>query len=86
MPNMMSVLIKPLFSGAVCAAAAFFAARMLPKLIFSGNIVTVVSILLAALVYVIMLSLLRVVEREDIYSLPNGKKIAKVLAKFRIIR
>ena len=60
-----------------------FAARMLPKLIFSGNIVTVVSILLAALVYVIMLSLLRVVEREDIYSLPNGKKNCKSTCKIQ---
>lgn len=86
MPNMLSVLIKPLISGFFCAATAFFAAKLLPRIIYSGKIVTVIAILLAVLIYLIMLSVLRVVEREDIYSLPNGKKIAKVLEKLRIIR
>ncbi len=86
MPNLISTIIKPLVSGSVCAIAAFASSMLLGYLGMSNTVSTMLSIVLAVVVYVFMLSILRAIEREDIISLPKGKKIEKILEKFRIIR
>ena len=60
--------------------------EVLSKLGVSSSFGTLVSILFAMVVYVLVLVLIRGIAREDIISLPKGKKIAKVLEKLKIIR
>ena len=85
-PNLVSTIIKPLLAGLMCSLTAILSSYALSLIIGSNTVITVLSILFAVVIYVIMLSLLRAIEREDIISLPKGKKIEKILEKFKIIR
>lgn len=85
-PNIVSTIIKPLIAGCLCGGSAVICDYLLNEFGFGGSLSTVVSILFAVIVYVISVSLLKIIEREDIISLPKGKKIAKVLEKLRVIR
>ena len=63
--------------------AAPFAAH--PTLLSGENISTVVAVFAAVLVYAVALFALRAVTKEDISMLPKGRKIAKVLEKYKLI-
>ena len=86
MPDVVSTLIKPFICAAACGGSAFVTAFVLSKFTASNTLITVVSMFIAVVVYVIMLGILRAIAREDVISLPKGKKIEKILEKFRIIR
>ncbi len=87
-PNMMSTFIKPLIAGGLCGLAAWSGYGLLTRYVgdmLSGRIITVVSIVIAALIYFLAIVLLKVLNKNDILMLPKGEKIAKVLEKYRII-
>ncbi len=85
-PNYVSVFLKPFAAATACGITAFLASKMLPMIVGKQSIVTVASIALAGIVYLLMLCVLKAIEREDVISLPKGKKIVKVLEKLGIIR
>ncbi len=85
-PNLVSTVIKPLVSGAFCGGTALLTAILLQKLGMSNLVVTIVSIVLAVIIYLLMVSILKVITKDDVISLPKGKKIAKVLEKLKVIR
>lgn len=84
MPNLLSTIVKPLGSAICCAAAAFFA-HMLLENIMNGKIATILSIVVAVVVYVAALLILRTFTAAEIKFLPKGEKIAKVLEKYHLI-
>ncbi len=86
MPDLISTIFKPLIAGGTCAAAAYFADLLLGLFVDSNSICTIFAIFTAVVVYVFMLAILRAIEREDVISLPKGKKIEKTLEKLKIIR
>ena len=54
---------------------------------YAGNsIITLFSMAVGGVFYLISLAVFRVISPEDVFMLPNGKKIAKVLEKLRLIR
>ncbi|MCL2194564.1 MAG: polysaccharide biosynthesis protein [Oscillospiraceae bacterium] len=87
------LLVKPLFCGALCAAAAWLvnslAARFLPQIGPDPRISLLLQVGLAtgagALIYAISMIFTKALAREDIEMLPGGKKVAKRLAKFGLI-
>ncbi len=79
-----SVFLKPLFAGLMCAGAAY-ASNGLLLIRLDSRLSTVISILIAGLVYVIVLILIRGISADDVRMLPGGEKIAKVLENNRII-
>lgn len=79
--NIMSVLVKPAFSGIVCGAAAYFSNRILNNVIGSGKANTLICIIFAAVIYVICLGITKSFTENDIKMLPKGEKLAKLLAK-----
>lgn len=85
-PDILSTIIKPLVAGVLCALAAFTTNYVLQKFQISSSVCTVGGILIAVIVYVFVLSLLKAIVREDILSLPKGEKIAKILAKLKLMR
>lgn len=85
-PNLITTIIKPLISGALCGTTALLSAIVLQKLQMSNLVITFVSIVLAVIIYIISLSILKVITKEDVISLPKGTKIAKVLEKLKVIR
>lgn len=85
-PNLLLAVGKPLICGAICGLSAFGCNSLLALVGLSGSLATLVSIAFAALVYVVMLFLIRAITKEDIISMPKGKKLLKVLEKFGLMR
>jgi len=94
--QVMSVLVKPLFCAALCAAAAWLAKdltlKFLPRLggvLGEGRMVLLAAvaaaIAFAVLIYGVSMLLCRAVTGEDLENLPMGKKLSKVLAKFKLL-
>ena len=83
-PAIVKVFIKPLISAVICAAAAGFSYILFEKFI-SAKIASVCAIAFAGIVYIIMLLLLKGVNREEIIMLPKGNKIYTVLCKLKLM-
>lgn len=86
MPRLKKTVFVPTLCGALCGAAAWGCHSIVSGLISSSKIATLISIVFAGIVYIISLIITKCVEKDDIFSLPNGEKIVKVLEKFKIIR
>ena len=84
-PNLNLVLIRPLISAGICSAVAYFSQKYL-ALVISDKLSTLISILIAGVIYLICLFLFKGITKNDILLLPKGNKIAKTLEKHRIIR
>ncbi|MGN0551494.1 MAG: polysaccharide biosynthesis C-terminal domain-containing protein [Acutalibacteraceae bacterium] len=84
-PNFVSIFIKPLIGAIICAVAALCSYNLL-QMAINAKIATIVSILIAAIVYITVLLLIRGITKSDILMLPKGNKIAKVLEKHKLIR
>ena len=84
--NFKSVLLKPFLAGAVSGAFAFAAYNLAISLVKRNIIATPAAILVAAVVYVIALSVFKVLESDDILTLPKGDKILEICKKIRLVR
>jgi len=93
-----SVLWKPLFCAALCAAGAWLAnslaMRFLPRLLpsfFDGGtrLLPLAAICLAmgfaVVIYIVTMLLMKAVTADDLEFLPKGKKIGKTLAKHGLL-
>lgn len=85
-PNLLLSVGKPLICGATCGLTAFFVNYGLGKIGLGSSISTLISIAFAGFVYVIMLFLTAAITKNDIISLPKGKKIVKVLENLKLMR
>lgn len=83
--NFLSVFVKPLVAGGLCAASAWVSHSLLGKVIGSPSIVTVLAILIGVFVYALSILLIRGIARDDVAMLPKGEKIAKILEKRGLI-
>ncbi|MBP3706800.1 MAG: polysaccharide biosynthesis protein [Clostridia bacterium] len=81
-PNVFKTLIKPFIAAFSCGVIAM----LCYKILNGGSIMTVLSIMVAAVVYLISLVFLNTFEEEDFITLPKGGKIVKLCKKFKIIR
>ena len=85
MPKLSGLFGKPLLASIACAVTAFFSYELLEGYI-GGKIATFAAICLAALVYLILLFLLRGVSGEDVKLLPKGEKIYRLLNKLKLMK
>ena len=87
--NLLSVFIKPIFSGILCGIAAYtsygICNRFLPEFSIKNLFCLAVSIGFGGVVYVISILLVKGIAKDDVIMLPKGEKIAKILAKFGFI-
>lgn len=81
--NLNKNIVKPLFAGGIMAIV-ILGIRFLFKDIFGNTIVTLSAICLGAIVYLMAIVCCRVLEKDEIISLPMGDKMYKVLKKFKI--
>ena len=82
--NFVSVFLKPLIAGGFCAVAAWASYGLLSRLT-SSKIITLVAIAIAAVVYAVVLLLVKGIAKDDLLMLPKGEKIAKTLEKHGLI-
>ena len=79
----------------LCGAGAWatyglFSEKVIPagdssSIINGSNISLVIAIIVAVIIYALALILIKGIAREDVESLPQGKKIAKVLEKYKVL-
>ncbi len=75
------IFLRNFAAAVVCGGTAF-----LVSLIGQSNIITVVAIVAAMVAYGVSVLLLRAIPEEDLLMMPKGKKIAKVLKKYNLLR
>lgn len=75
------VVLKPLVSAVCCGLSAF-----LVSLISSSSIITIIAILVAAVIYLLVLSLLNTFEEAEILALSKGEKLLKICKRLKIVR
>jgi stage V sporulation protein B len=83
-PNFMATFVKPLIASALCGMSAWAAYGLLGR-VAPGSLATIGAIMIAAFVYLLAVLLLRIITKNDVFMLPKGEKIAKVLEKFHFI-
>ncbi len=81
MPRMLQSFLKPLVAALCCGVAALGVSTLLG----GSKMSTVLAVLVAAVVYFVMLIVLRGIEKEDVLAFPKGEKISKILEKLHII-
>lgn len=85
MPNLWITLGKPIIAGVSCMATAMLSVKLLQNIGLGLMTRTVISVILAAIIYLFVLFALKTMTKEDIKLLPKGEKIAKTLAKFKLL-
>ncbi len=83
--DMKNHVIKPVFSACVMGVVVWVAYKLLSAC-FGNSISTVVSIIVGAIVYVIIILMTKALKKEEIYMIPFGTKLYKVLTKIGIYK
>ena len=78
------VLVKPLMA-AVIMGVVTYAVHLVLDLLIGGKISTILSIMVAVVVYAVSVLKLAVLSEEDILDLPRGTKILNFCKKFRLL-
>lgn len=84
-PDFLNTTLKPLFASIICGAAAYLSYELLSKAI-SGNVATILSIVIAAVFYVISLLLMHTFTENEVKMLPKGNNLVTILAKLHLLR
>lgn len=74
------IFIKPLIAAVLCGLTAFAV-----SLIGDSKIITLLSVAVAGMVYIIVLLFIRAIPKSDILMMPKGKKLAAVLERFHLL-
>lgn len=83
--NLKDHVLKPIIASAVMGVIVYFAYKVLIN--FTGNVIsTIVAILIGVIIYAILVLLMKLLKKEDIYMIPFGTKIYGVLKKLRIYK
>lgn len=85
MPKLSGLFGKPLISGIACAVAAYFTFELVSSII-SPKLAVVMAIAVAAVVYAVLLFLVRGISADEIKLLPKGTKIYSVLNKLKLVK
>ncbi|MBR5187883.1 MAG: polysaccharide biosynthesis protein, partial [Clostridia bacterium] len=77
--------IKAFFASAISSVVTIAVYRVIAN---SGHMTigTLVSVLVTAIVYFVLLLVFNVVQKSDIILLPKGQKIYRVLKKIRLMK
>lgn len=83
--NVVQMFLKPLLAAFCCGVTAkYMYAFILPLL--SQKLATLLAIMLAALVYIVVLFLLRAIYKEDLEMVPGGEKLARKLFEKGLVK
>ncbi len=82
--DLKTVFFKPLFCGLLCAAAAYSSHGFLIR-VLNYKLSSMISIAIAAIVYVLALFFSRTLTSCDLIVIPGCKKFVKILEKYHLI-
>jgi stage V sporulation protein B len=83
--RVISVVMKPAIATGAMTASAYFGYRLFFQLIGRNSVATLASIAFAALVYVVVLILIKGIAIEELEMAPGGKRLSKILKKKGIL-
>ncbi len=76
-------ILKPLIATAIMGICSYFIYSILIGII-TGSMATIISIVIAVILYVIAVIVLKIFTKEELYMIPYGTKICKILEKIKI--
>ena len=76
-------VVKPFLATGIMGVCSYTTFTLLNGINF-GNKATIISIILAVIIYLASVVVLKIYNKEDIYMLPKGEKIYKILEKLKI--
>ena len=76
-------VVKPIIAVTIMAICSYFTYMMLLGII-AEKLATIVSILVAVVIYVLAIIALKVMSKDEIEMLPCGQKVYNVLKKLKI--
>ena len=79
------MVIMPIFAAALMGISTYFINQVL-NCIIVDKISTIISIILGALIYVILIFIFKILKKEDIMMIPFGTKIYKLLVKIKLYK
>lgn len=82
--NVVNMLIKPVIATAIMGVATYFTYAALAAR--SNTIATLVSVVVAIVVYCIVLLLVKAIGPDDLKFIPGGGKLTKVMKKLKVWR
>ncbi len=85
-PGIRRVFLKPFIASAICALSAMGSYYLLSRVLGEGKSVTLLSIMIAAVIYFFTLFLIGGLTKTDILLLPKGEKIYKLLLKVKVVK
>lgn len=86
-PDFRKILLKPLFAAICCGVAAYGSNYVVSTYIMGeGRFTVLPSVIVAVIVYVVALLLFKGITAEDLQEMPGGNKMAKILAKYKLLR
>ena len=78
-------IFKPIIATIIMAICSY-AIYLVISSIFPGKIATILAIGIAGIVYILAIVALKIFTKEEIYMIPYGQKIYKVLEKTGIYK
>ena len=76
-------VIKPAIATTIMAVCSYTLYLLLDRII-SGRLSTIIAMLFAVIIYLSAVVALKIYNKEDIYMLPKGEKIYRILEKLKI--
>lgn len=76
-------LIKPIIATIIMAIALYFSYEGL-KCIIIEKVATILSIIIAVIIYIVAIIILKIFSKEEIFLIPYGKKLVKIMEKIGI--
>lgn len=77
--NVSKIFVKPLIASGIMGVFAYASNGLLVRLLGSQRLAAVGAIILSVLLYVVLVILFRIIDKEDLEYLPKGDKIARFL-------
>ncbi len=86
-PNFAKLLVKPLVAAVACAVGAMGSFMLYHTVLGSrlADIALLLSIITAAVIYILTILVIRGISREEVEMLPKGKSLARMLAKMKLL-
>ena len=84
--DMKSVFIKPLIAALIMGAATFASYRLFYLVTSSNSLSTMVSIIIAVIVYFVTVFKMKAVTKDEIEMMPKGDLIYRIAVKMRVAK
>ena len=83
--NIKNNILKPIISAAIMGAIVYLVHNVLVGIV-GNTISTLCAIVVGIITYVVVVILMKILSKEDIYMIPYGTKIYKVLLKLKLYK